>query len=162
MKIEYVTNDNFIIYLNKYHLKDLKLDYKKSVEEYFKKLFRSLNKVYHLEIEGYYNVKVHENSIYGIIIEVDKLCNEYFSIGGNKVDMKITINLDDLFLYEIDDYFILDSLKDNIKNIYYHHQYYIELKDEIDDKAYNFLLENSNIIYNDKVNDLLKLSLKLM
>lgn len=162
MKIDYLANENFIIYLNKYHLKDLKLDQKKNVEDYFKKLFKKINNLYQLKIEGYYNVKVYENPLYGLIIEVDKLCNEYFSICGNKVDMKIIFKFNSPFLYEVEDFFILDNLKDSIKNIYYHHRYYIELKNEIDDKLYNFLLENSHIVYNDKVQDILIQSLKLL
>ena len=77
--------------------------------------------------------------------------------------MKITIDSHQPFLYEIEDYFIIEKLKDKIKNIYYfYNKYYIELNDIIDDHLYNFLLENSNIIYNSEhINDILSLCCKL-
>ncbi len=162
MKIEYLVDDNFIIYLNKHYIKDLNIEDKISVETYFKKLFRNLKSNYNLNMEGYYMVNIYSNCQYGLIIEVNKLNAEYFSLYGNKVDMKITINLNQPFLYEIDDYFIIDSLKNIINNVYFkNNKYYLELKDIIDESSYNFLLENSNIIYNDKAKDIQSLCYKI-
>lgn len=163
MKIEYLTDDNFIIHLNKCYLKDLNIKDKNSIELYFKKLFFKLKNNRRLNIQGYYHVKVYHNIQYGLIIDVNKLSNEYFNFYNNKVDMKITIDSHQPFLYEIEDYFIIEKLKDKIKNIYYfYNKYYIELNDIIDDHLYNFLLENSNIIYNSEhINDILSLCCKL-
>jgi deoxycytidine triphosphate deaminase len=110
MKIEYLDDTNFIIYLNKYYIKDLNLDDKKNIEEYFKKMFVNLKNNYGLDIYGYYDIRVYVNHLYGLIIDVFKLSSEYYKLYSNKVDMKIIIDPNNTFLYEIDDYFIIDKV----------------------------------------------------
>jgi hypothetical protein len=162
MKIEHVNDYNFYIYLNKDYLLDLKLEDKDCVEKYFKKMFLNLKNNHHLDIYGYYNIKVYANKHYGIIIDVFKLSNDYFKLPNNKVDMKIMIDNDNLFLYELDDYFFTYKYKKNIKNIYFKDQkYYVELNDDIDPLFYLYLMEHSNIIFDDEVYDILTTSLKL-
>ncbi len=158
MKIKYQDNDNFILYLNKFYINKLDLEDKKSVEEYFKNIFLKLKKRFSFNIYGYYNIKVFANNIYGIIIEVNKINNEYFKLYGSKTDMKIAIDTNNLFLYEIEDYFLIDYLSDYINNIYYNdnnHKYYIEINENINKAKYNILIENSNIIYDADADDIL-------
>jgi len=156
MKIEYVDEYNFYIYLNKCYLPELELDNKPCVEDYFKKIFINLKNNHHLDIYGYYNIRVYANKQYGLIIDVFKLSNDYFKMPGNKVDMKIMIDSDNKFLYEIDDYFFSDIYKDNVKNIYFKEgKYYLEMNDAIDEKFYLYLIEHSNIIFNDNACEIL-------
>jgi len=162
MKVEHVSEYNFYIYLNKYYLADLELNDKQCVEEYFKKVFINLKNNYHLDIYGYYNIRVYANKQYGIIIDVFKLSNDYFKMPGNKVDMKIMIDSDNKFLYEIIDYFLIESYKNCIKNIYYKDEkYYLELDDTVDDVFYLYLIEHSNIIFNDVAYEIMATSSKL-
>lgn len=162
MKVEYIDENNFYIYLNKYYLPDLEIDNKPCVEEYFKKMFLSLKNNHHLDIYGYYNIRVYVNKQYGIIIDVFKLSNDYFKMSGNKVDMKIMIDSDNKFLYEIDDYFYISKYKKYIKNIYIKDgKYYVELRDNVDDGFYLHLIEHSNIIFNDYAYEILATSSKL-
>jgi hypothetical protein len=162
MKIEYLDEDNFYVYINKICLKDLELKNKDSVEKYFKKLFMKLKNNYQLDIYGYYNIRVYENIHYGIILDILKLSNDYFKLPNNKVDMKIMIDSNSIFLYEIDDYFFIDKYKSNIKSIYYKDEkYYVDLNDEIDDSFYLYLLEHSNILFNDDANEILISSFQL-
>jgi hypothetical protein len=162
MKIEHVNEHNFYIYLNKYYLVDLNLNDKQCVEEYFKKVFINLKKNYHLDIYGYYNIRVYANKQYGVIIDVFKLCNDYFKMPGNKVDMKIMIDNDNKFLYKISDYFFTEAYKNCIKNIYYKDgKYYLELDDNVDENFYLYLIEHSDIIFNDDVYEIMEASYKL-
>ena len=162
MKVEHVSEYNFYIYLNKYYVADLELNDKQCVEEYFKKVFINLKNNYHLDIYGYYNIRVYANKQYGIIIDVFKLSNDYFKMPGNKVDMKIMIDSDNKFLYEITDYFLIESYKNCIKNIYYKDEkYYLELDDTVDDVFYLYLIEHSNIIFNDVAYEIIATSSKL-
>jgi hypothetical protein len=163
MKIEYISDCNFYLYLNKYYLFGLELDNKQHVENYFKKIFINLKNNYHLDIYGYYNIRVYANKQYGLIIDVFKLSNDYFKMPGNKVDMKIIIDSDNQFLYEVDDYFFALTYKNDIKTIYYKDKkYYLELKDEVDDAFYLYLIEHSNIIFNDSAYEIMSSSLKLL
>lgn len=160
--MEYVGDHNFYIYLNKYYLCDLELDNKTCVEEYFKKMFINLKNNHHLDIYGYYNIRVYANKQYGVIIDVFKLSNDYFKMPGNKVDMKIMIDSDNKFLYEVDDYFFAEAYKKNIKNIYgKDEKYYLELQDTVDDAFYLYLIEHSNIIFNDNAYEIMTSSSKL-
>ena len=162
MKVEHVSEYNFYIYLNKYYVADLELNDKQCVEEYFKKVFINLKNNYHLDIYGYYNIRVYANKQYGIIIDVFKLSNDYFKMPGNKVDMKIMIDSDNKFLYEIIDYFLIESYKNCIKNIYYKDEkYYLELDDTVDEVFYLYLIEHSNIIFNDVAYEIVATSSKL-
>ncbi|MDD2203033.1 MAG: hypothetical protein PHT75_04635 [Bacilli bacterium] len=159
MKIEYVNEYNFHIYLNKYYLIDLELDDKHCIEEYFKQIFMNLRNNYDLDIYGYYNIKVYTDKQYGIIIDVFKLSNDYFKVPGNKVDMKIMINSDSIFLYEITDYFLVELFKDYIKNIYYKDEnYYLELCKNVDEVFYLYLMEHSRILFNDQVHEIMATS----
>jgi hypothetical protein len=162
MKIEYLNDYNFYIYLNKNYISDLEIKNRECVEKYFKKMFLNLKNNHHLDIYGYYNIKVYVNNNYGLIIDVLKLSNDYFKMPSNKVDMKIMIDNDSIFLYELDDYFFIDKYKDNIKNIYYKDEkYYVELNDDVDELFYFNLLEHSNIIFNDNAYEIMMTSSKL-
>jgi hypothetical protein len=162
MKLEYANEYNFYIYLNKYYLADLDISDKTCVEEYFKKMFANLKNNHHLDIYGYYNIRVYTNKHYGVIIDVFKLSNDYFKIPGNKVDMKIMIDSDSLFLYEIDDYFFIDDYKDYIKRIYCKDdKYYLELYDDVDESFYHYLMEHCHIIFNDNAYEIVATSSKL-
>lgn len=162
MKVEYADEHNFYIYLNKYYLANLELDNKKCVEDYFKKIFLNLKDNHHLDIYGYYNINVYVNKQYGLVIDVFKLSNDYFKIPNNKVDMKITIDNDNKFLYEIDDYFFIMKYLNNIKNIYYKNgKYYLELKEEVTDSFYLYLMEHSHIIFDEYVDEILVSGIKI-
>lgn len=162
MKVEFIDDQTFYIYLNKYYLPNLELENKKSVEEYFKKVFINLKNNYHLDIYGYYNIRVYANKHYGIIIDVFKLNNDYFKSPGNKIDMKIMIDSDNPFLYEIDDCFFAFSHSDSVKSIYYKdNKYYLELEDEIDNTFYLSLLEHGRIIFDDEACGILASSIKI-
>lgn len=162
MKIEYIDDNNFYIYLNKYYVSDLDIENKACVEQYFKKMFLSLKNNHHLDIYGYYNIRVYVNKQYGIIIDVFKLSNDYFKMSGSKVDMKIMIDSDNKFLYEIDDYFFAKENIEYVQNIYVKDgKYYIELCDDVDEKFYLQLIEHSNIIFSDYAYEILTTSSKL-
>ncbi|MGI6329692.1 MAG: hypothetical protein ACOXZR_02385 [Bacilli bacterium] len=155
MKISFFDNEKFVLYLNKYYIKDLKLDDEKEMEIYFKKLFLRLKNNYKLKLGGYYNIKIYSNKRYGLVIEVEKLISEYFKVYGNNVEMRIAIILDNLFLYEIEDYFFIKEIKKYLKNVYYKDlKYYLEIDEEIDEKTYSFLLENSKVVYGETLDNL--------
>ncbi|MDD2470056.1 MAG: hypothetical protein PHI22_03935 [Bacilli bacterium] len=162
MKVEYIGEHNFCVYLNKYNLSDLELKDKQCVEEYFRKLFINLKNNHSVDIYGYYNIMVYADNKYGLIIDVFKLNNDYFKLSNNKIEMKIMIDNENDFLYEIDDYFFIEPYKDDIKSIYYKDKkYYVELNDTVDDAFYLYLIEHSNIVFNDKVYDIIFSSSKL-
>ena len=110
------SNNNTSIFLNKYYTKDLNIDNRELLENYFRRLFKSLNKNFDFNISGYYNIKIHIDNFYGAIIELVKDDVDYFDYFINQVDMRILIEKNSCFLYNIKDYFFIDeNLKKKVK-----------------------------------------------
>lgn len=154
MKLEVFNLNNLVLYLNKDYLDKINFNINENVEYEFKKLFLKLKDVYNLNINGYYEVTVFINDIYGIIIEMQKDDDEYIKIFKDTLDMKITFKFDCEIFYKIDD---INFIKFKNYNLYYYdNNLYLSLKNnlKIPYKDYLYLLENSSIIYGDELKKL--------
>ena len=139
MKVIINNEDSFILFFNK--LNNINLD---NYEEEFKKIFLSLKKYYNIKINGFYNIIVYINNYYGIILKVEK--DNDLDVYYKQVDMHIIIEKDYTFLYKIEDYYFINNL--NLFNIYYYNnEFYLEIKEKIEDKDMYNLIENSEIIF---------------
>ncbi|MDD4036389.1 MAG: hypothetical protein PHS45_03600 [Bacilli bacterium] len=159
MKIELIDDNKTVLFLNKLILKNFNVDNPNYWEEYIKKLIINLRDNYDLKLNGDYSAKVYINNIYGIIIELIKL-DDYFSFSDDIVDMRILFNLDSNILYEVDDYFHIDYLGNNIDKYYYDSKYYYKIK-TIDDKNLIRLSDFSKVIYGSKAEEVLKKAIKI-
>ena len=139
MKIIINNEDSFILFFS--NLNNINLD---NYEEEFKKIFLSLKKYYNININGFYNIIVYINNYYGIILKVEK--DNDLDVYYKQVDMHIIIEKDYTFLYKIEDYYFINNL--NLFNIYYYNnEFYLEIKEKIEDKDMYNLIENSEIIF---------------
>ena len=142
MKVDRL-DDNIIVFLNKYYIKDLDYDDIKVIEQELKPLFKKLEG-HHIKIKGYYDVFIYKDTNYGIIIELtsNNLGYEDFN---EVIDMRIlTKNVK--FLYKVDDIIPLDIKYD----LYlYKKDLYLDILEDINDKSMAYLIENSKIIYKD-------------
>jgi len=136
MKIEYVSEDEFIIYLNKlYYTFD-----KSTIESVLTKVLKRIKKIYDIELFSTFNVECYINDNYGVILKINR---EYdpFNLYSKKTNLNVKFHEDVLFLYEINDYFV----KDNSKKYIYKGKIYI------DTNNVDSILEHINsIIYGDK------------
>lgn len=110
MKIEYVSEDEFIVYLNKlYYTFD-----KSTIESILTKILKRIKKMYYIELFSTFNVECYINSNYGIILKINR---EYdpFNLYSKKTNLNVKFYDNSIFLYEVDDYFIKE---DNKKYIY--------------------------------------------
>lgn len=133
MKIEYVSDDEFIIYLNKFYYT---FD-KSTIESILTKILKRIKKMYNIELFSTFNVECYINNNYGVILKINR---EYdpFNLYSKKTNLNVKFYEDILFLYEIDNYFIEG------KKYIYKNKIYIDT-DNIDD-----ILEHINsIIYGD-------------
>ncbi len=129
MKIDYINNDEYIVYVNKlYYIFD-----KNNIDNILKKILKRLKKIYDIQIYSTFNVECYIDDNYGIVLEIKR---EYdpFNLYSKKTDLNINYNYT-MFLYEVDDYFI------NSNNKYiYNNKIYID----------NYKCEHVlNIIYKD-------------
>lgn len=156
MKIE--NDDNIItLYLNKKYIIDVDLEDELDLEEFFKNIFRKLKKYYHMDIKGFYNIKIYKDLYYGMIITLEKEEIDYYNYYDNHIDMCFTIKNYNSFLYEIDDLFILDkSIKDKIDIYSYHHRFYIKIKNDINNVILGRLIEKTKIIYEEYLENIIK------
>ncbi len=152
MKLEIFNLNNITIYLNKEYLEFINFNFKENVEKEFKKLFLKIKDIYNLNIKGYYEVTVYINDIYGIIIEMEKDDDEYMKLFGESLDMKIKFKFDSEIYYKLDEYKNYNI--DNYHLYFDNKNFYIELLDKIDYKAYLDLIENSVIVYGEDIKEI--------
>jgi hypothetical protein len=156
MKIE-LLNDKTIIFITKEYTKGLNLYEKEKLELYFKDLFVKLKDIFEIDIFGYYDITVYRDIHYGGIIILEKENNEYFSYYGKQIDMCIKIDPNDLFLYQIDDLFIINKLiMEKVKIYKYKNKLYLRIMDNLNTYQMGILMEQSSIIYGNKVKDIIK------
>jgi len=115
----------------------------KKLEEITKKIITKISKKQ--KLENYIHLEFYLNKNYGTII---KLSHHNSPIVNKKEKtVKITINTDTKFLYQIDYFNINKQIKKKI--YYYKRKFYLEIKNEITIKDYLNLLETAKVIYED-------------
>ncbi len=158
MKIE-IHNEKTILFLNKYILGEICLEDPKSIQEYFKKIIMILMKYHNIYLIGEHLVKVYIDNIYGVIMEIEPLIEDD-QLGIDFIDMKIIFELNNTFIYEIDDYDYFNILGNYIDKYYYNQKYYAIIHN-IDEISYLKFLEYSKIIYGNKAKEILKEAIKI-
>lgn len=136
MKVDFIDNDNFIIY----YLTDENFRTEEEMKTFFKLLNYDLKKQYNYEFHGFYDVKIFCKA--GIYILEFESIDEY-----SRSDFNITILLNSIILYEFE-----DSDLFNEEKIYYKEKYYIEIDNVVDDIH---LFEYGNVIYGKKIDEIL-------
>ena len=144
MKVENIDN-NIIVYLRKNVLKNLDFNNLEMLENYFRELVIKMKNIYNIKIEGFYNIKVYIDNIYGAIIDIEPENIDYCLV--NEIEMRISL-FHEKFLYEIDDLYQIPNTK-IIKNGL---KYYLNVNNNIEYKNYLEVLENSKIIYKNTEN----------
>lgn len=156
MKVIINDEDNVVLYINNLYLDKIIFDDKEELERYFKKLFGRLKKYHKINIRGYYNIRVYVDNFYGIIIHLQRENIDYCDYFGNQVDMRITVEKNNCFLYRVNDFFAID--KETLKKVdifKYKDNFYIKINKSIDNKEIAKIIENSIIIYDSEVNNVI-------
>ena len=93
-----------------------------------------------------------------MVINLNKENIEYYDYFDNQIDMRISLK-DSKFLYGIDDPLSLPAFAEG--NIYiYKDKYYVDFNDIIDNVTMMYLLEFSDIIFDEQI-DIIRHSQKL-
>lgn len=101
---------------------------------------------------------IYIDTNYGMIIEIKKIEDLLFN---DIIDVKIKFNLNISFLYEVDYFYILENNLINQNIYYYKDKFYIEIINTIDKNKFTYLLDNSNIVYNNEINNIINNGIKL-
>ena len=127
-----------------------------NIEEFVKDIFNKSLKKYNLTGRILFNVYI--DKLYGMIIEIKKENN---LIIDKLIDIKLKFNLNISFLYEIDYFYLIDNNIDNQNVYFYNNKFYLEIINDISDNDYIKLLDNSFIIYDDEINNIINDGIKL-
>lgn len=155
MKIEFI-NDDIIVFLNKYRIKNIDLKSKDSLEKELRNIFEKLSNYYNIKISGYYNVTIYIDEYYGAILELKNEELDCIEYDIHEVDMRIIL-VNNKFLYKIDD--IFNNIDGNIYK--YKNNYYLEITSDINNILMGKILESSHIIYGNVTEDILKYGILL-
>ena len=122
MKIKFVNDNYFIVYLNKFYYT---FD-KNTIESCLSKILKRIKKIYNIEVYSTFNIECFINDNYGVIMVIER---EYdaFNIYSKKADLNIKFYDNSLFLYEIDDYFLKSKIDDACIYIY-KNKFYLDTK----------------------------------
>jgi hypothetical protein len=131
-----INKNMYKIYLNKYYYRYSK----ETINECIAKILLNMKKIYNIDIYSVFNIKCYINDNYGIILEIEREYDPFY-LYTKKTDLKVCINTNSNFLYEVDDYFISDKL-DSYKIYIYNNKYYIELLED----DYMKIIEHTNDI----------------
>lgn len=148
MKINFFNSENIVIYINNYLFSNLNVESKEELEKSFKKIFLKLHHNYNVNLYGYYNIILCQDYNYGIILNLQKEDIDYYDYFDKEIDMRIIIDKNNFFLYQINDYF--DFTKDELKNsdIYsYDNKLYLRLNKKVDFITMGKILEKSDLVY---------------
>lgn len=145
--------DTIILYLNRMYIRSLDFTDKEATEKYMKRLLIKISHKYDIIFDGYYVVSLYVDMNYGVIIEVVKEELEYLDYFGNQIEINTKV-VDGSFLYEVSDLnddftkkFIVYKIKD---------KFYLRLKKIISDLEMGQIIEQAEIIYGKKANDIIK------
>lgn len=133
-----------IIYLNSYYIENVDFLDAYTLEKYMNDLFKNLKNIYNIKLNGYYNIDIYIDNIYGAIIHMEKEEIEYYDCFDDQIDTQISIHSDAKFLYKIEDFFGVSKYLDNNYSLYkYNNELYIKLNENIDKYKLGNILENT-------------------
>ena len=135
MKIEYINNNKFIVYLNNLYYKFNK----DSIEKIILKVLLKLKKIYKIDIYSIFNVECNINKYYGIILVIKKESDSFLLYSKqNKINIRFNnVNV----LYEVFDCYPFINKKIYMKD----NKYYV--KPDIDIINYDYV---KNIVFGNK------------
>lgn len=152
MKVKY-ENGIYTIYINLYYENKIDFKNKDELENYFRKLFVKLKKYYDIELTGYYNIHVYYNEFFGAILTIEKEELEYYDYFDDKLDMRISVENNQEFLYQLDD--VRNDLKTKFPIYQYMDHLYLKVGTKLSSTEMGELLEYSTIIYDDETENVL-------
>lgn len=137
MKVDFIDEEHFIIY---YVCENIPDKTEEELRIFFKMINQKLQKQYHYEFQGFYNVNIYCND-HIFVMEFENLDD------FGRADFNITMLLNSVLLFEFDDSDMISGEK-----IYYNQKYYVEL-DKMKDDIH--LFEYGNIVYGEEVKKIL-------
>lgn len=145
MKVVKDGEETFVIYLLTGD-KKYKLEEKQEIIKLVKNTVLRANRIYRLNLKGFYKVRVYLNQKVGLVIEIINV--DDISL-NDAIDLRVLVYFDQDFYIEVDNF---DFLPLHKKVLYVDDQYYINV-DTLSEQEIFSLLEFGEIIYKTDVID---------
>lgn len=157
MKVSIENENNFIVFLNnkKFDFQD-----KENLENHFRDIFNQIKNRYKIEVNGYYDIVVYKDNLYGMILSMEKEDIEYFDYFDNQVEMRIIISPYDKFVYKVENN-NLNVPINNCEIFSYLGNMYIIPNNNIKKIEFAEILEYTTVIYGEEANKVIKYSKKM-
>ena len=158
MKVSIENENNFIVFLNnnKFNLQD-----NDELETRFKNIFNQIKLRYDIDVNGYYNIVVYKDDIYGMILSIEKEDLDYLDYFDNQVEMRIVISPYDKFVYKLNNNDL--NVPINNSDLYnYLGNLYIVPSSNINNVEFAMIMEYTTIIYGEEASKILKYSKKII
>lgn len=153
-----IIDKSIVVFLDKLYLRTLEMTNQDLIKKKIIKLINKIQNLYDIDLSGYYNVFIHKDNNYGIVIDMQKEDLEYLDYFNNQVELNIEI-IEDSFIYKIEDPFNLNRSLLSKFNIYKNgSDLYLKAKGDISDIELGIILENGETIYGERANSILKKS----
>ena len=143
MKIKFIDNLSFNVYIRKEKIKNIDIKNINEMEKYLKNIINKLKYIYNLTIQGFYYVNVYIDKYYGIIVNFNKDRLEYYDYFNGQVELNVNLK-ETNFLYKIDNIPIHLLNKMEIKRI--DNDIYLKITKELTQKEFMNLIEHTEKI----------------
>ena len=131
MKVEIISKDKLLIYINNIFFKDENLKDKEKIIKWVKNYIIKLKNNYNINIRGFYKVRVFPNKKVGTFVEMEKLDEDDY----DNIELRIIVDYKERLFFKFNDYF---DIPNNCKYIYYDNFYYVEIEN-IKENILNFI-----------------------
>ena len=152
MRLEVESQDHFKVYVNNLYFPYLDWENREEIAKNMKKFILKLNQNYHLSLHGFYRATIYVHKKIGTFIEVEKI--DDFDLEIHTVDLRIIIYMNQPFLIEVNDYFVLPPGR---KVYFLDDRFYISV-DDLAKTTMMRLLEMGNVIYGEEVEEIIESS----
>ena len=146
MKVEFIDNDSYKIFINSDYKKDLDLDNKEELGKFIKSVILKIRKFYNILLEGLYEVHVYVIKFIGTVLEIKNI-DTYLS---KNIDLKIVVHNDEEIYLKVFKYELIKDYK-SIK--YFNNFFYVNVNDMEEKEIYK-LVENTSIIYGNDLEEI--------
>jgi len=147
MRLDSFSQDFFVLFVNACYFKDIDWEDQDSISHHVKKIISFVDDIYHIKIQGFYQMTVYVHPLVGAFIELER---DDFDFDFSSIDLKITIYLKKPFYLGVSDLFFLPFCDEVY---FYDGKYYVNL-DTISFSP--SLLEMGKVIYGSDVDTLMK------
>ena len=145
MKVEIISKDKLVIYINNVFFKDEDWEEKDKIIKWVKNYIIRLKNNYNIQIRGFYKVRVFPNKKIGTFVEMEKLDDDNY----DNIELRIIVDYKEKLFFKFSDY---DFIPNNTTYIIYEDSYYVDVKDLKDDLL--SFIEMGEVIYERSIPDM--------